>query len=89
MGQNSPFLHPILCLSVCDRISAAIAISQKIIDGEPEIVEKYKKFLSGGSSMDRWSFKNLRSGYDQPAAVTEALRMFERYLEEMESLTLK
>ncbi len=32
--------------------SAAIAISSKILAGEPGIVEKYKKFLSGGSSLD-------------------------------------
>ena len=32
--------------------SAAIAISNKILKGEPGIVEAYKKFLSGGSSMD-------------------------------------
>ena len=66
-----------------------MCIRDRIIDGEPEIVEKYKRFLSGGSSMDPVELLKI-CGVDMtsPQPVTEALRMFERYLEEMESLTL-
>ena len=83
------FYTPFYVYQYATGFSAAIAISQKIIDGEPEIVEKYKRFLSGGSSMDPVELLKI-CGVDMtsPQPVTEALRMFERYLEEMESLTL-
>ena len=84
------FYTPFYVYQYATGFSAAIAISQKIIDGEPKIVEKYKRFLSGGSVMDPVELLKI-CGVDMtsPQPVTEALRMFERYLEEMESLTLK
>ena len=65
--------------------AAAIAISSKILAGEPGIVEKYKKFLSGGCSMDPIDLLKI-CGVDMssPEPIQEALDVFERYLEEME-----
>lgn len=65
--------------------SAAIAISSKILAGEPGIVEKYKQFLSGGSSMDCIDLLKI-CGVDMTSKepVENALRVFERYLEELE-----
>lgn len=65
--------------------SAAIAISSKILAGEPGIVEKYKRFLSGGSSMDCIDLLKI-CGVDMTSKepVENALRVFERYLGELE-----
>ena len=67
--------------------SAAIAISSKILAGEPGIVEKYKRFLSGGSSMDCIDLLKI-CGVDMTAKepVENALRVFEGYLEQLERL---
>jgi len=46
------FYTPFYVYQYATGFSAAIAISSKILAGEPGIVEKYKKFLSGGSSLD-------------------------------------
>lgn len=65
--------------------SAAIAISSKILAGEPGIVEKYKQFLSGGSSMDCIDLLKI-CGVDMTSSepVENALRVFEEYLTRME-----
>ena len=68
--------------------SAAIAISSKILAGEPGIVEKYKQFLSGGCSMDPIDLLKI-CGVDmtKPEPVEEALDVFASYVEELEKLT--
>lgn len=67
--------------------SAAIAISSKILKGEPGIVEKYKKFLSGGSSQDPIDLLKI-CGIDitSPEPVKEALAVFGEYLEMLKQL---
>ena len=67
--------------------SAAIAISSKILAGEPGIVEKYKEFLSGGSSMDCIDLLKI-CGVDMTAGgpVENALKVFEEYLGELERI---
>ena len=67
---------------------AAIAISSKILAGEPGIVEKYKQFLSGGCSMDPIDLLKI-CGVDmtKPEPVEEALDVFASYVEELEKLT--
>lgn len=69
--------------------SAAIAISSKILAGEPGIVDKYKEFLSGGSSMDCIDLLKL-CGVDMtsPRPVEEALEVFGKYLDELEKLLI-
>lgn len=67
--------------------SAAIAISSKILNGEKDAVENYKKFLSGGSSMDPIDLLKL-CGVDmtKPEPVDEALKVFGSYLDKLEQL---
>lgn len=67
--------------------SAAIAISSKILAGEPGIVEKYKRFLSGGSSMDCIDLLKI-CGVDMTSEepVENALRVFGEYLAKLEKI---
>lgn len=66
--------------------AAAIAISSKILAGEPGIVEKYKQFLSGGSSMDPIDLLKI-CGVDMASTepVKAALDVFREYLEKLEN----
>lgn len=70
--------------------AAAIAISKKILSGEPGIVEAYKKFLSGGSSMDCIDLLKL-CGVDMTSTepVEAALEVFETRVQELEKLMRK
>lgn len=79
------FYTPFYVYQYATGFAAAIAISSKILAGEPGIVEKYKKFLSGGCSMDPIDLLKI-CGVDMssPEPIHEALNVFERYLEEME-----
>ncbi len=68
--------------------SAAIALSRRILaEGEPA-VKDYLKFLSGGCSMSPIDLLKT-AGVDMtgPKAVEDALGLFDRLLDEMESLT--
>lgn len=78
------FYTPFYVYQYATGFSAAIAISSKILRGEPGMVEKYKRFLSGGSSMDPIDLLKI-CGVDMttPQPVEEALQVFAKYLEEM------
>lgn len=80
------FYNPFYVYQYATGFSAAIAISGKILAGEPGIVEKYKQFLSGGSSMDCIDLLKI-CGVDMTSKepVENALQVFEEYLEKMES----
>lgn len=69
--------------------AAAIAISQKIIKGEPGIVEKYKEFLSGGCSKDPIELLKI-CGVDMESRrpVEEALAVFDSYVRELEAMEI-
>ena len=79
------FYTPFYVYQYATGFAAAIAISSKILAGEPGIIEEYKKFLSGGCSMDPIDLLKI-CGVDMssPEPVHEALDVFEKYLEEME-----
>lgn len=81
------FYTPFYVYQYATGFSAAIAISSKILAGEPGIVEKYKEFLSGGCSKDPIDLLKI-CGVDMttPAPVKEALAVFETYIEELEKL---
>lgn len=70
--------------------AAAIAISKKILSGEPGIVEAYKKFLSGGSSMDCIDLLKI-CGVDMTSTepVESALDVFQKRVQELEELLKK
>ena len=78
------FYTPFYVYQYATGFAAAIAISSKILSGEPGIVENYKRFLSGGSSMDPIDLLKL-CGVDMssPEPVERALDVFEKYLEKL------
>lgn len=79
------FYTPFYVYQYATGFAAAIAISSKILRGEAGIVEKYKKFLSGGSSMDPIELLNLCDvDMSTPQPIEEALDVFEEYLNELE-----
>lgn len=78
------FYTPFYVYQYATGFSAAIAISSKILAGEDGIVEKYKQFLSGGSSMDCIELLKLCDvDMTSPQPVIDALKVFEEYLNEM------
>ena len=81
-----PHLYtPFYVYQYATGFAAAIAISSKILKGEEGIVEKYKQFLSGGSSMDPIDLLKLCDvDMSTPQPVEEALDVFESYLSELE-----
>lgn len=81
------FYTPFYVYQYATGFAAAIAISQKILKGEPGIVEKYKEFLSGGSSMDPIDLLRI-CGVDMasPKPVEEALEVFASYVEELKKM---
>lgn len=81
------FYTPFYVYQYATGFSAAIAISSKILAGEPGIVEKYKKFLSGGSSLDCIDLLKLCDvDMTQKEPVEEALKVFEAKIEEFAKL---
>lgn len=79
------FYTPFYVYQYATGFAAAIAISSKILAGEPGIVEKYKKFLSGGCSMDPIDLLKICDvDMSAPDPVNAALDVFEEYLTEME-----
>ncbi len=83
------FYTPFYVYQYATGFSAAIAISSKILSGEEGILENYRKFLSGGSSMDPIDLLKL-CGVDMTGrdAVTEALHVFDDYVRQLEELNL-
>jgi oligoendopeptidase F len=68
-------------------VSAAVALSQQILNEGQPAVDRYLNFLSSGSS--KYSIDLLReAGVDMvsPEPVREALDRFEQRLDEMEQL---
>ncbi len=84
------FYEPFYVYQYATGFSAAIAISRKILAKEPGIVEAYKKFLSGGSSMDCIDLLKL-CGVDMTSRtpVEEALQVFGEHVEKLRTLLLE
>lgn len=77
------FYTPFYVYQYATGFSAAIAISTKILNGEEGIVEKYKKFLSGGSSLDCIDLLKICDvDMTTKEPVEEALKVFENTLKE-------
>ena len=84
------FYTPFYVYQYATGFSAAIAISKKILCGEPGIVEKYKKFLSGGSSMDCIDLLKICDvDMTSTEPVESALEVFEERLVQLEELMRK
>jgi oligoendopeptidase F len=70
-------------------ISAAVALSERVVAGAPGAVEKYLGFLkSGGSEFPLQALKNAGVDMNTSAPVESALRLFKRRVEELEALLL-
>ena len=81
------FYTPFYVYQYSTGFSAAIAISSKILKGEEGIVEKYKKFLSGGSSLDCIELLKLCDvDMTTKEPVEEALKVFENTLEKFSKI---
>ena len=81
------FYTPFYVYQYSTGFSAAIAISSKILKGEEGIVEKYKKFLSGGSSLDCIELLKICDvDMTTKEPVEEALKVFENILEKFSKI---
>ena len=68
--------------------SAAIALSEKLVNGDPQDVENYLNFLRGGCSKDPISLLK-GAGVDMTTTkpIHSALKLFDSLIDEMEELT--
>ena len=81
------FYTPFYVYQYATGISAAIAFGQRILSGKPGALSDYKRFLSGGCSMDCLDL--LKScGVDMTTAepTAAALKVFDTALSELEKL---
>ena len=81
------FYTPFYVYQYATGISAAIAFGRRILSGEPGALADYKRFLSGGCSMD--CIDLLKScGVDMATTepTTAALQVFDTCLGELENL---
>jgi len=70
-------------------ISAAVALSEKALNGETGAVEAYLEFLkSGGSKFPLETLQAAGVDMSSPAPIESILRLFERRLGELEELLL-
>jgi len=70
-------------------ISAAVALSERVLSGKEESVDTYLNFLrSGGSKFPLEALKAAGVDMATPAPIESTLRLFERRLDELESLLL-
>lgn len=79
------FYTPFYVYQYATGFSAAIAIATKILAGDKEVLEGYKSFLCGGSSMHPIELLKL-CGVDmaKPQVIQDALDVFGKLLEEFE-----
>ena len=70
-------------------ISAAVALSERVLSGEQGSVDAYLDFLrSGGSKFPLETLKIAGVDMGTPAPIESTLRLFERRLDELEALLL-
>ena len=70
-------------------ISAAVALSERVLRNEPGAVDAYLGFLkSGGSKFPLETLKGAGVDMTSPAPIESTLRLFERRLSELEELLL-
>jgi oligoendopeptidase F len=83
------FYHAFYVYKYATGISAAVALSQRVLSGQPGSVEAYLKFLrSGGSRFPLETLKAAGVDMTTPAPIESTLQLFERRLEELEALLL-
>jgi oligoendopeptidase F len=83
------FYHAFYVYKYATGISAAVALSERVLAGEPGSVDAYLNFLrSGGSKFPLETLKAAGVDMTTPAPIESTLRLFERRLDELEALLL-
>jgi oligoendopeptidase F len=83
------FYHAFYVYKYATGISAAVALSQRVLSGESGSANAYLDFLrSGGSEFPLETLKAAGVDMATPAPIESTLRLFEQRLEELESLLL-
>src|SRR6516162_9887439 len=83
------FYHAFYVYKYATGISAAVALSRRVLSGQPGSVEAYLKFLrSGGSKFPLETLKAAGVDMTSPAPIDSTLQLFERRLGELEQLLL-
>jgi oligoendopeptidase F len=83
------FYHAFYVYKYATGISAAVALSQRVLSGQPGSVEAYLRFLrSGGSKFPLKTLKAAGVDMTTPAPIESTLQLFERRLNELEQLLL-
>ena len=83
------FYHAFYVYKYATGISAAVALSQRVLLGEPGSVDAYLNFLrSGGSKFPLETLKAAGVDTATPAPIESALRLFEQRLAELEKMLL-
>ncbi len=79
------FYNPFYVYQYATGFAAAISISSAILEGDETVLNGYKKFLSGGGSMDPIDLLKL-CGVDMTTGepVARAMKVFEKLLNEFE-----
>jgi oligoendopeptidase F len=83
------FYHAFYVYKYATGISAAVALSQRVLAGESAAVDAYMKFLrSGGSKFPLETLKAAGVDMTTPAPIESTLQLFERRLGALEQLLL-
>ncbi len=81
------FYHAFYVYKYATGISAAVALSERVLAKEPGSVEAYLNFLkSGGSKFPLETLQTAGVDMTTPAPIESTLRLFERRLTELEEL---
>ncbi len=83
------FYHAFYVYKYATGISAAVALSERVLSGETGRVDAYLNFLrSGGSKFPLETLKAAGVDMATPAPIESALQLFERRVTELERLLL-
>src|SRR5213080_2499736 len=83
------FYHAFYVYKYATGISAAVALSQRVLSGESERVHAYHDFLrSGGSKFPLETLKAAGVDMATPTPIESTLRLFEQRVVELEKLLL-
>src|SRR5256884_8884977 len=83
------FYHAFYVYKYATGISAAVALSQRVLSGQSGTVEAYLNFLgSGGSKFPLETLKAAGVDMTTSAPIESALGLFEQRLDELEQLLL-
>jgi oligoendopeptidase F len=81
------FYHAFYVYKYATGISAAVALSERVLSGESGTVDAYLNFLrSGGSKFPLETLKTAGVDMTTAAPIESTLRLFERRLDELEEL---